>query len=273
MKVHGWVMFIPAAFVLGGIIGGWTERDAFRRYRELQESKPAAKESKGLDRFAMFGEALNIPKKAKNPKPWRRAEALATAKGDKKAGEKSAEDVPQTVDEARDEYRSGRWRMGRSEEDLGARIDEAKEIWETRRQIARANFFEKFNIAAEKQEAFDKAVERMNVRLQAVFQAVGQQLEGDGQFTPELGARLIGDLGDTFAEAYDGIGACADESRRAEIGEQLLHDFIDPEVAEPLVPVQEKLREGPVGMREAEERRAAEREERRAQKAADGAVK
>ena len=271
MQVRGWIMFIPAAFVLGGIIGGWAERDAFRRYRELQESKKHESSPASTDRFAIFGKALNIPERAKHPKPWRRADAVKVANGETDG--KAPDDVPMTLEEAQEEDRTGRWKQFRSADDLGARIDEAKEIWETRRQIARANFFEKFNIPADRQEAFDQAVARMNVRLQAAFTAVAQQLEGDRPFTAELGARLIGDLGDTFAEAYDGIGACADASRRNEIGEQLLHDFIDPEVAEPLVPVQEKLREGPVGLREAHEQAEAEREERRARKTQGGAAK
>ena len=240
---YGLLFLLPAAFIAGSLVGGWSAREEFRKYRSLMSERGGdrapAQAAVGLDGIAS---ALNLPGKAKNPKPWRRSEVLAE---DAAAGG-ATNATEAVVETAENEESPPRWR---TPEDLGARIDEAKELWDMRREVARGQLIAKLSLDDEQAERLDAALQSMNDRLAQTFAAISANLDGDGVFTPELGARIIGDLGSTFAEAYDDIAACTDAENRAVVSELVLRDFIDPSVAEPLVKVQDKLRAGPVGLR------------------------
>ena len=81
----------------------------------------------------------------------------------------------------------------------------------------------------------------MNDRLRESVQIVADQIASAEGMTPELGIRLMGDVSASLAEAYDAIGACAEEGKRGDVSKLNMADFIDPSVAEPFVSVQDKL--------------------------------
>ena len=88
----------------------------------------------------------------------------------------------------------------------------------------------------------------MNDRIRESIQTIADAIANDEKMTHETNVRLMGDLATSIAEAYDDVGACVDESRRGEVSEMMLLEFIDPSVAEPLIAVQDKIEGmGPMG--------------------------
>ena len=225
--MRNWYL-IPLAALVGLVAGSWGPREDLKRFREqVRTSQTAKKASSGLDAFARLANIPDIASKAKRPtaKPPQavtNAPAPATA---------AAKDRPKPPAMQR-----------LSREDLGVRIEEAAELWNTRVELAKTQWKAKLGISGEKASAdFETAISAMNETLHETLQALADELERAGAMTPELGLRVMGDLSRTMAETYDAIGAALPEERRGEVSELPVFEFIDPMVAEPLVGVQDKL--------------------------------
>jgi len=92
---------------------------------------------------------------------------------------------------------------------------------------------------------FDNALANMNAKLKDSVQTAVDLLADEEKISPELTMRLMGDLVATMAEGYDAVGACVPEDRRGEVSQLQLVEFVQPEVVEPFLSVQDKLRFGP----------------------------
>ena len=142
------IILIPLAFVVGGIVGYWGPSDDLQRLKNAP--KVEAKKAKS-DGFGAFASLVNIPDAAKRPRRPR------------KAPEKGASDV--TVIQA-DEAETNAVRAAELErphhprrlapEDLAARIDEARELWQTRVEMARATAIDKLGLDASGIIAFEQ---------------------------------------------------------------------------------------------------------------------
>ena len=153
------IILIPLAFVVGGIVGYWGPSDDLQRLKHAP--KVEAKKAKS-DGFGAFASLVNIPDAAKRPRRPR------------KAPEKGASDV--TVIQA-DEAETNAVRAAEPErphhprrlapEDLAARIDEARELWQTRVEMARATAIDKLGLDASGIARFDEAVAAMSEELLA----------------------------------------------------------------------------------------------------------
>lgn len=227
------IILIPLAFVVGGIVGYWGPSDDLQHLKNAP--KVEAKKAKS-DGFGAFASLVNIPDAAKRPRRPR------------KAPEKGASDV--TVIQA-DEAETNAVRAAEPErphhprrlapEDLAARIDEARELWQTRVEMARATAIDKLGLDASGIARFDEAVAAMNEKLLNASEAIAERLSGDEEMTPELSMRMMGDTMTAMAEAYDAIGEATTPEKRAEVSRLEVFNFIDPGVAEPLISVQGKL--------------------------------
>ena len=243
------LLWLPAAFVLGGLIGRFgpaEELRAFQKAAERSESASAARSANGLDSFIRLA---NIPDAAKRP---RRTAKVDKADGDSGTNVTAGVAAPSesaVADAASAEAptnavaaKTGKPRRF-DPEDLRARIDEAAELWRTRIELKRATTIEKLGLNEKEAEAFDAALATMNEKLRDTMQALADELaSSSAEMTPELGVRLMGDFATSVAEAYDSLGAVVDEGRRAEISQLQLYEFVDPAVAEPLVNVQDRLK-------------------------------
>ncbi|MCL2104637.1 MAG: hypothetical protein FWH21_06255, partial [Kiritimatiellaeota bacterium] len=155
------------------------------------------------------------------------------------------------VEESPRERRRREWRERRQDfapEDLRARIDEAKDLWATRVEMARAQAFDRLDLTAAGEAVFDDAVNRMNESFLSTLQALADELGGGADMTPELGARVVSELSAAMVETYDGLLEALPPEKHGEISNMQFTDFIDPGVIEPLVDVQDKFRDiGPWG--------------------------
>ena len=233
------VLWLPLAFVLGGLVGAWGPGEELRaRKAHVAQASEAQKKPRAFDAFARM---INLPARAGRRHAPVRAVASSNVvsktavpvKKDESAGNESeavstpASDTPRRMEP----------------EDLRARIEEAAELWRTRSELVRANAVKKLGLDAQGEARFDEALARMNDELRASIQTIADALAEADELTPELGVRLMGDLSATVADTYDQIGACVEASQRGEVSNLELVELVDPSVAEPLIAVQGKLQE------------------------------
>ena len=243
MKKTPLLVWLPLAFVVGGLIGAYGPMEELRTREERAEAEKtkARARQKATGAFGSFAQIVNIPDEAKRLRRPHRV-----PKGDKAAaptgGAEPAEGAQASAASSTNAAAQGRRQEKRlSPEDLKARIDEAADLWRARIEVAKASAASKFGLGDAARASFEEALDAMNDRLRESMQVVADQIASADRMTPELGVRLMGEVSTALAETYDAIGACAGEGKRDEVSNMNLADFIDPSVAEPFVAVQDKL--------------------------------
>lgn len=231
------LVWLPAAFVIGGLVGYYGPSEELRS-REQREQEEKAK-PRSNNAFGSFAQMVNIPDAAKRPRRAHDAEKPAAEKPDAHDAPSAygSESAPTNAPAQTAERRHRRL----APEDLRARIDEAADLWRARVEIARTAAVDKLGLSGEKAQAFNDAVDAMNDKLRESMQLVADEIAAAKTMTPELGVRLMGDLSTSLAETYDAIGVCVGEDLRGQVSELQLVDFVDPSVAEPLIAVQDKI--------------------------------
>ena len=243
--------FLPVACVFGIVIGSWHPRTTVRSLtRQLEEARAKGSRPRGesAEGFGTFARMVNIPDEAA-AKPRFASEkplfagaatnAPAAAAGDGEAAPSTDETPPQEEHRRRRPERL-------APEDLRARIAEAQELWNTRVDIARAQWLERLGLEDEASvQIFDDAVNGMNDRLHALMQETADDVAaGRRRVDHAFGARLVSDVSGILAETYESLSAELPEEKTAEVGKMQMTDFIDPAVAEPFVQIQAQLEEG-----------------------------
>ena len=247
------MLWLPAVFLAGVVIGAWGPREEIRAIKEQERTK-SAKRPNAVDGFEAFARIANIPDEAKRSHRRRsRNEPLfkaatnrppATTKQVKPTlPDKNVQPVTDTNMQPKTVAREPPKHI--SPDDLRARIEEAQELWRTRAELALTQWKERLELDEAAAVRFDSAVENMNRQLYDTMQAMAEHLSQQERMTPELGLRMVGDATAIMAETYGKIGEIVPDGKRAEVSDIQVFDFIDPGVAEPLIPVQEKLRNMP----------------------------
>ena len=239
------VVFLPLAFVVGGLVGAYSPMEELRTREERAETEKANAKSKqkASGAFGSFAQIVNIPDEAKRPRRPRRehvearAGKAATNETDSAAADAASDASATNAPVARNRREERKF----SPEDLKARIDEAADLWRTRSEVAKASAFSKLGLDDAGKAKFEDAITAMNERLRESMQIVADQIASAEEMTPELGIRLMGDVSASLAETYDAIGSCVANDRRDDVSKLNIADFIDPSVAEPFVAVQDKL--------------------------------
>ena len=241
MKKASVLVWLPLAFVVGGLVGAYgpTEELRTREERADAEKAKAKARQKASGAFGSFAQIVNIPDEARRPRrPRRQADVNAATNAEESADVAVDSDESPTNAPA---ARTNRPERRLSPEDLKARIDEAADLWRARVEIAKTSAVAKLGLDDAGIAAFDEAIAAMNDRLRESVQIVVDQIASAEEMTPELGIRLMGDVSASLAETYDAIGACAEAGKRGDVSKLNIADFIDPSVAEPFVSVQDKL--------------------------------
>lgn len=241
MKRAPLLVWLPLAFVVGGLVGAYGPTEELRTREERAEAEKSKARQKAAGAFGSFAQIVNIPDAAKNPRRPKRKPDVKPAEtnaAESAIADAAAEASPTNAPEA---AQARRREKRLSPEDLKARIDEAADLWRTRIEVAKASAVAKLGLDEAGKESFDEALDAMNDRLRESMQIVADQIAAAEKMTPELGVRLMGDVSTALAETYDAIGACAGEGKRDEVSNLNIADFIDPSVAEPFVAVQDKL--------------------------------
>lgn len=240
-------LFIPFALLLGLVIGGWAPKEelraAKREVADLTARQAEAGSGRRMDPFASF---VKIPERAKAPKAKPEAKASLTVSLGKADPTQAAVSVEKAVTPSTGTVANALEPAPQTEEplkpeDLRARIDEAKELWKTRVNIARAQWLDRLKLSPEDTAKFDDALNTMNVNLYEAMQNFADVLAAGDTLSPETGVRAFNEMTSALVQTYDELDAFLPEAQRGEASKIELTDFIDPGVAEPLIAVQDKL--------------------------------
>ncbi len=236
-------LLFPFILLLGLIIGGWAPNEELRAVkREVAELKKRLDERGKESRIDLFTRMVQIPDRAKTVPPRPSPAATNTPSTLPPAGTPAASGTPPLPATNSHALTS---RPPATPEDLRARIDEAKELWKTRVEIARAQWLGRLNLSPEGTALFDDTINTMNENLYASMQGLADRLASGETLTPETGTRVFNEISDVLVQSYDSLGSLVPEAQRGEVSHLELTDFIDPAVAEPLIAVQDKLQNLP----------------------------
>lgn len=230
MKSIPTLVWIPAVFIIGGLVGYYGPSEELRA-KELRAKEQSIKQQRG-DAFGSFTQMMNIPHTASRPPLNSKKESDVSP-----AEETSSTNTPTAQANVGRNSRHKEF----TPEDLRARIEEASELWRARVEMVRSATIEKLGLSEEQERDFNAALKSMNDKLKDSMQAVADEISSSQSFTPELGIRLMGDLSMSLAEAYDEIGDCLGEDMRGDVSNLQLIEFVDPSVSEPLISVQDKI--------------------------------
>jgi hypothetical protein len=254
-------MLLQFALLLGLIIGGWAPKEELRAAKkEAAELKERLASRETDSRADAFTRMVQIPERAKNTKPTPKPKAISVSVT---TGDATGTNAPALV-VAPDGTNAAAAKASPPEkkkpdlspEDLRARIDEAKELWKTRVDIARAQWIARLKLTPEATALFDTSINAMNEELYTSMQNLADALAAGETLTPEIGTRAFNEMTSALVKTYDDLNVLVPEAQRGEAAKMELTDFIDPGVAEPLIQVQDKLqnmpaqqRGGPFGVR------------------------
>ena len=130
-----------------------------------------------------------------------------------------------------------------SPEDIQLRLDEARGLWQTRVEIARAQTLDTLGLTAETASvAFDAAIDTMNDSLATAIQEIADEIQSQDTVTPEMGVRFLNEVTAILTIAYDDLAHASAPEHRDTVSDLRMTDFIDPAVIEPLIPLHDKFR-------------------------------
>jgi len=231
------LIFIPVALLLGLILGGMAPRRELDKARTEIERLKSQGGRRGGSSLNMITDVVRIPNDATPRTIERTPEPLDT--GDREDGEE-VEIIP--GDTPRADEPSPPVRPTGLAEQLAA----AREAWKIRAEIARNSFLSRTGLRENAAVDFDVIIAAMNLRLQSSFEELARTLAAGENLTTERGVRMVNNLTGVLALTYDELDRKLPPTWRAANGDDFdLTDFIDPSVAEPLIPVGHKLEDRP----------------------------
>jgi len=243
-------LLIPFILLLGLVIGGWAPKEELRAAKKEAADLAAKLADRNKDlRMDTFASFVKIPERAKNPKSKPAAQAAAITR----VRVPSTNATPNAVTAAPSVTPSAEVPPAQKPqteeplkpEDMRARIDEAKELWKTRVEVARAQWLDRLKLSPEETALFDDAINTMNDNLYGAIQRFADGLAAGETLTPETGVRAFSEMTASLVQTYDDLSAFVPEAQRGEAAQIELTDFIDPAVAEPLIAVQDQLEKLP----------------------------
>lgn len=221
---------LPFTLLAGLLIGRWLPSEETRIESAVRIEATMKKNEDALNNITRM---IQIPDRASSPRRRERVvtnAAPAVAQGIP-AGEQPKTNVPMRRHQER-----------LSPEDLRARIDEAKELWRTRAELARVQMFDKLGLQTpEQQTAFDNAINSMNQTMFNTMQGLAEEIKASSEMTVEQSIRVVAQMTTAMTTAYDSLFQAVPQNKQSEVAKMQMTDFIDPNVIEPLTEVQDKL--------------------------------
>lgn len=243
-------ILLPFALLAGLVIGGLGPKSELARMREeLKEARKLART--GARPAATMSDVSNLLGIERAPAAESAApeigEDIASAGGDTEpaaAGQQNPESGDADVTESEegdaeaDEADSEADRRGAFEDDLDRAID----LWQTRVAIARNTFVANAHLNDSQALKFDTILDAMNVRIGTTIDEFANEAKDAEKVQTEAGIRLMNDITESMVTAYDEMDQTMPQGWRRRAGDKFsMTDFIDPEVARPLVGVEGKL--------------------------------
>ncbi len=251
------LIFLPFVLLLGLLIGGWLPKkelkNAQTKIRELELNQSVKEGSDG--RSSRFNSLTSIIRGPDTGHQHRRRQTppdqspATTQEPQSETGDPGTDSLAanqlQPVDDLQESDSATTTHQPSEPIDMQNHIEEAKELWKTRVQIARAQLIDQLRLNTDQTAAFDNAINNMNENLYHTIQDIADTVEASGDFSPELGVRAINAMTAAMVETYDSLAAAIPEHLHNEAAAIELTDFIDPAVADPLIAVEDKLQQMP----------------------------
>ncbi|OVE75677.1 hypothetical protein BVX97_03840 [bacterium E08(2017)] len=241
-------VFLPFVLLIGLVMGAWGTRNDLREVKEeLREVK--AQKGVGARRSIEIGsgvtQLLNINSGVATIDDREQKTEVREDKTDAAEEEDSHRDTESTeladeekVEKEEREELTPEERRSEMEEN----IQRAAELWEARAKIARATFVDRAELTDEQAVKFDVLVDAMNLRMADTIEKWTVEAESKETLGPEDGIKLVNSVTDVMVSAYDDLDRNMPENwREKNDGEMNVTDFIDPEVAMPLVRLDGKM--------------------------------
>ncbi len=236
-RVSGWAL-VPAALLAGLALGGWgPRRELDKAHAEIARLKTLPGRGAEAGSLNVITGVVGIPAgRARRTAPQRPSAPAAPAP--------TAEDPPEVSDDAPapdQEPAADDPRVS-----LAERLEEARAAWAVRVDIARNTFVARTGLRGDDLQRFDVAMAAMNLRFKAAFEKLALALAAGEEINAERGIRTVHELTGILALAYDELDRQLPPAWRATAGDDFnLVDFVDPSVAEPLIPVERQLENRP----------------------------
>lgn len=224
---------IPLAAVAGLIAGAWGPRADLETLKEMKSEKTVKAEANAKSGFGAIANLVNVPERARRT----RIDPVEPKTNHAESASGPVRPAPDTNRWNRAQRRAA-WR---DRTDLKNRIEEAKELWRTRSELARTQWKAKLNVSGESEQRFDEMVDAMNADLKELMSEFAEEVARTKEVSPELGVKMMSAVTHTLAEGYDALGECVGDDVRNEISKMPLHEFINPSVIEPMIQVQDYL--------------------------------
>ena len=115
-------------------------------------------------------------------------------------------------------------------------FETAANLWKVRVDLARNSFVSNVSTSDDQAIQFDVSMAAMNLRLSNSIRTWVDQIKADKNLTPEKSILMINDLSSTLVWAYKDLDRTQPADWREKAGSKFqVLDFINPEVARPLV--------------------------------------
>lgn len=232
-------LLLPVALLAGLVIGGIGPRSelaGLRKELELAHALSAGR-SRGDADVAAVGGLLGIERRRGSGNEGTVSQPVASAASDAASAENPQNPADQAgapqadANDANDPDASTAWDL-----------DRAVELWQTRVGIAKSTFVSNARLNDAQALHFETTLAAMNIRIGSTIDAFAETIQQADVVQPESGIRLVNAISDAMVTAYDEMDESMPPDWRGRAGDRFtLTDFIDPEVARPLIGVEGKL--------------------------------
>ena len=242
-----YLILLPFAVLIGLAVGSWApKRDLVKIRKEMNElQKELDKRDQG-GKLSALNSIIKIPEKkskAKSRPHGFKDEATEMEAPMEEAGvETNLTDLASSTNSPASTRKKRERRFpDPKSESYEADMEEAKELWATRVEMARAQWQAKLKLNDAELVRFDEAIADMNDKLHLTMQAVAEELQQTDKMSTETGIRIMNEVSSTLVETYDQIGEIVPAGQRPLVEGIEMQDLIDPAVADPLIKVRNKL--------------------------------
>lgn len=214
-------IMVPFVFALGLLIGAWQPRAQVAQLsKNLEVAEDALERGiKGGRKGFGVTEMLGIEP----------TESTASSKKEDPSDSAAATNEVVAVDgEPDDELKDEKF--------SGLDLDAAVDAWKVRVELARSSFISNTGLDNEQIMRFDQCVDGMNLAIGSTIDFLADGMDAGADVDPEVMYRMADAMLTSVVNTYDAIDAFAPDGWREQAGGDLnLLDFVDPEVARPLV--------------------------------------
>lgn len=245
MKAYIW---LPFALLLGLVVGGLGPRaELARSQEELQTTKELLRKDGGAasglgDVTRLLGierSSGELEQAAESDEQGEESRPEGDSLHVHDSGEDDADASDMSEDDAAVEEQEA---VDEPDREFGGDIDRAVELWQARVAIARSTFISNARLNDTQAIKFDTLVDAMNVRIGTKIDTFAAEIEDAESVQPEAGIRLVNDVTEAMVSTYDEMDNSMPKGWRRRAGEKFnMANFIDPEVARPMVGLEGKM--------------------------------